>query len=537
MDSLTIDLFEPGMSILHRAGLGGLACSLAALNWPADQWTIDPDGRRLTLRWPDGETGARAFLQGLYQRAFGLTDEGMIHLPGAYNPAGIHPAIQAELQRGLSLTILQFGPNRKARGKTLKVVSYEVDGKPLTVEHQELVSYTHREAWRDLVTPKGTLRDVAPISGTIAPGFVQRHAVHAATTLEQPPGHVIALHFALVGTVSLPIGRSGRGVLIVPDVKDLNRFLLARPTLTPAKAVDCQIVSPADAALQAQVRLRGTEIGLDAGADHCLAALFSSSTWNPNQKARAAVLEVDPNTAELDLYAATMNIPALQPRVIEAPPEKKGDPPRRFWAGGIVRALIAENLAHHEPWFKNFRSLVVGPDGKDDEQRVRQLNFEKEGLRTMVEKQMNDYPAEQKLVRSIHEAMRWRFVAIRGEVKYDPATGANQNAYFNRRDRQLQEWRLALSGAKTPDDLRKALGDLWSRSLFAPSAPADWQKTRFNPVLRESWAELLPILCDDDRWQLNRDLALLALASYAPAKKEDEDEDENETISPSASSE
>ena len=41
------------------------------------------------------------------------------------------------------------------------------------------------------------------------------------------------------------------------------------------------------------------------------------------------------------------------------------------------------------------------------------------------------------------------------------------------------------------------------------------------PTLMESWQTLLPVLCDERRWQLNRDLALLALASYkSPRKKE-----------------
>src|SRR5262249_14518791 len=153
----------------------------------------------------------------LYSESFRL-DDGMIDLPGAYGRNGIERLIKAELQRGMSLTILQFGPNRKAASKKPKVETYEVD-RAITVEDQDLIDYTHRCARRDLITPKGTLRDVAPISGTIAPGFVQRHVAHGATTLEQPPGHVMALHFALVGTLSLPISRTNKGVLIVPEVQ------------------------------------------------------------------------------------------------------------------------------------------------------------------------------------------------------------------------------------------------------------------------------------------------------------------------------
>ncbi len=498
MDTLTIDLFDSGMGPLHRAGLGGLACTLTRLDWPDSEWSLDDDGRRLTLDWPGGPEGAKPFFERLYDQAFSL-DNGMIHLPGAYGNMEVTPSIKAELQRGMSLTILQFGPNRKARSKTLKALTFDVDQHLITVEHQDLMDYTHRGAWKDLVTPKGTLREMASIPGTIAPGFVQRHVAHTTTTIEQPPGHAIALHFALVGTLSLPIGR-GRGVLIVPDVQDLHDFVSRRPLLNPVEARDCQVVNPADAALQAQVRLRATGAGLTANVERCLAILFSSTMWNPNQKARAAVLDVEPSSSELDLYQDVMALQALKPRIIEAKPEKKGDPPRKFWAGGIVRALIAENVASRRPWYANFRSLVVGPEGKTDEQRVRQLHFEREGLMKMVERRWEDR-GEETLVRAIHQAMSQCFGKIWEESKNDTTT------FQNRYDRQMERWRLAFAHAKTADDVRGALSDIWGRAGQVP-------------LLMESWRDLLPILCDEAQWPLNRDLALLALASYkSPRKK------------------
>lgn len=92
---------------------------------------------------------------------------------------------------------------------------------------------------------------------------------------------------------------------------------------------------------------------------------------------------------------------------------------------------------------------------------------------------------------------------------WEEVTG-NQTVFNNRKERQMQRWRLAFAGAKTADDFRKALTDLWSRSGS-------------NPVLKSSWREVLPLICDEDRWRLARDLALLALASYerpATAPKE-----------------
>lgn len=503
MDSLTIDLFDRGMGSLHRAGLGGLACTLTRLNWPKNEWEIDQEGRALTLRWDEAE-GAGSFLERLYRRAFDL-DGGMIHLPGAYGAQGVGPEIKCALQRGMSLTILQFGPNRKARSKAPKVIQYDVDGHKFTTEHQDLTDYTHRAAWRDLVTPNGSLLPSSKIAGTIAPGFVQRHVAHASTTIEQPPGHAVALHFALVGTLSLPVGGS-TGVLLIPDVTNLRDFVRRRALLNPEQARDCQVSGAADAALQAQVRLRAAEAGLGLHVERCLAILFSSTMWNPNQKGRISVLDVNPRSSELDLFANAMGISALKPRVVEVKGEKKGEPPRKFWAGGVVRALIAENLAHHRPWFLNFRKLVVGSDGKDDAQQVRQLSFEREGLQQMIGQRWEDR-GEETLVRAIHQAMSQCFGKIWEEA------GGDSTTFQNRRERQMERWRLAFAHAKTADDVRGGLSEIWGRAGQVP-------------VLMEFWRDLLPVLCNQERWQLNRDLALLALASYKSSWKKEADEPE-----------
>jgi CRISPR-associated protein Cas8a1/Csx13 len=514
MDSLTIDLFEPGMSALHRAGLGGLACTL---NWieTTEQPIQRPpgagifDNRRITLRWGGGPEGARAFFEQLYRLAFDIRD-GLIHLPGCYWPRDIKPEVKAELQQGMSLTILQFGPNRKARSKTPEVKTYDVDGQSMTIQHQYLTDYTHRSAWETLVTSKGTLRPNVAISGTIAPGFVQRHVVHSSSTIEQPPGLAVALHFALVGTLSLAIGRK-TGVMVVPDVQDLKEFARRRYQLNPGTTKGCQVSSPADAALQAQLRLRAAGAGQTLRLDRCLAVLFETEAWNPNQKTRSSVLDVDPDSRDLDLFEEAMKIQELQPRLAFAKPERKGEPPRPFWSRGVVRPLVAENLARHDPWYRNFRSLIVSSDGSTDEDRVRLLGFETKGLQTMIKKTPWHDQGERVFVESVHEAMRSRFAAI-GEETDDPVT------FSNRVDRQRQRWRLKFAGAKTPDDLRAALADLWSRSDY-------------NPTLREGWRTVLPLICDEDRWQLTRDLVLLGLASYKKPEKSGE-AGETEAVAP-----
>ena len=260
-------------------------------------------------------------------------------------------------------------------------------------------------------------------------------------------------------------------------------------------------MSPADAALQAQVRLRAAEAGAVARVGQCLAVLFSSTAWNPNQKARAAVLDVGPTESGLELFEETLAIPSLKARLVEAKPEKKGSQPKKFWAGGIVRALIAENLAHHRPWFMNFRGLIVGSDGKTDEQRVRLLSFEKEGLRAMIDRPWEDR-GEETLVCAIHQAMSQCFGKMWDDSKQQ------ENTFNGRYDRQMlrgaSRWRMR----KTP-------------TTSAAPCPIFGVRADRCPCSKNRGRSSLPVLCDDSRWQLNRDLALLALASYKGKDKKE----------------
>src|SRR5437773_12186257 len=98
-DQMTMRLFGPGMSLLHRAGLGGLACTLKAMErdyeagrlskskLPAPfidavpPWNIDADS--LTLRFGKSEN-AREYLRKLFAFAFSIRKDGLIILPGQH---------------------------------------------------------------------------------------------------------------------------------------------------------------------------------------------------------------------------------------------------------------------------------------------------------------------------------------------------------------------------------------------------------------------------------------------------------------------
>ena len=100
-DHLTMRLFAPGMSLLHRAGLGGLACTLKAMEteFPSGSppWEIEPQS--VTLRFGKPEKAGR-YLKQLFEFAFDIRKDGLIRLPGQYagEPSA---AVLADLQAGL----------------------------------------------------------------------------------------------------------------------------------------------------------------------------------------------------------------------------------------------------------------------------------------------------------------------------------------------------------------------------------------------------------------------------------------------------
>jgi CRISPR-associated endonuclease/helicase Cas3 len=523
-DRLRMELFAPGMTALHRAGLGGLACTLRHIEraweqgaladeeapggpWPDGRPPWEIDGRSVLLLF-GGPERAREYLRRLFALAFGLRD-GLIYLPGQYAPPAPGVAVRADLQLGLTLTFLQ---HNKARGlaKEPQAAQYdpEGDGVPgVTVEYRTCSSYAHQVGWKDLTSERtGCLvSDPGRVSGPLLPGAVVRHvAFDADTRAEDPPGLLLPLYFALVGALALPVSRRV-AALIVPEVDDLLYFAEARPLMTPTSARECQIAGAADGALQAQVRLRARQQARAHALPGCLATTFMPTAWASKQKSRVATLSVPPgDDLRLDRFAKALAL--LPPRVVTrtvegggGPRGRKGVPTRAeaFRADSGVRPLVAENLALGRPWYAGFVRLMTALDANGRPLRDR-LRFERKGLHAMTATEnpsMWDHDREAALVRAVHEALRCRYGQIAGENKGNPVAMKKRfGAEYDRR-------RLAFAGAKTADQFRNALCDLFSRAGN-------------NRVLRECWADVLPLLADR-QWQLARDLALLALASYS----------------------
>ncbi|MBA2227425.1 MAG: type I-MYXAN CRISPR-associated Cas8a1/Cmx1 [Thermogemmata sp.] len=551
-DDLILHLFAPGMSLMHRAGLGGLACTLDVLRQRYDkglltdaevrplildgqpQWDIEE--QQITLRFGTPEN-AGAYLQKLFQFAFQITPEGLIYLPGQHGDTQPSLAVLADLQAGLLLTFLQHGGTRDL-AKDESTVQYDpgdVDNvHALPVTYKKCSGYKHQSLWKELVDTKGRLKQTpVDLDGPVYPGAVVRHQAWGdLTKLKDPPERALPLYFAMVGCLSLLVNR-GLGVLLIPEVENLRDFLDVRPLITPRNARQTLVAGAADAALQAQVRVWSSQIiRRSGGSIPAIDAMTLAPTpWSTQQKSRVNTLHV-PRLADRDLQRYERALACLPLRVMvpaDSTPDGKSTRKRKtakaeqpgavpppspvYRQESVVRPHVAENLALGRPWYAGFIKFYTRKNPATDKPYLEQLRYEKGGLHAMIaEPKMWDEEGERRLVEAVHEAIRRTFGRIHRET--DGEGKSPSQATKNRWDKFREELRLRLAGAKTANDARHALCDLFSRAGYVQ-------------VLSEHWRDILPKLADD-RWQLTRDLALLALASYTG--REDEKADAPEIV-------
>ncbi len=536
-DHLTMRLFAPGMSALHRAGLGGLACTLKAMERQYEEGRLaksklpapfvdgtppwDIDEQSITLRFGKPEK-ASAYLQHLFEFAFAIRKDGLIELPGQHLSEPITPVL-ADLQRGLTLTILQFGRSRML-AKEASTVTYDPEGAGIPgviVEYRKCSSFKHQKGWREFADGNGSLATQSlTIDGIISPGSMVRHvAFTSSTTAADQPERMLSLYFALVGCLALPVNR-GVAVLLVPEVDDLLGFACDRPWMTPVTARQAQVTNAADAALQAQVRTRAKKQMRGTAIPGCYAMTFAPTPWASQQKSRVATVHIPAgDDKRLDRFERALALLPLR-IVTRLVKETKGrgkqkavvERPESFRAESVIRPLIAENLALDRPWYAEFTRLMTKTNPATNKPYRNQLSFERKGLHDMIsDSTMWDQEGESLVVQAVHEAMRQSLGRIRQDTDGQNAKRLSQ-ATKNRWDRFREKLRLDLAGAKTPSQLRFVLSDLFSRGGS-------------NSVLRKAWDKVLPVIRSD--WQLARDLGLLALASYAGCGENDPDSDDN----------
>lgn len=488
---LRIELGSPGMTALHKVGLAGLWMTLeyferGGIQLPGS-WERHSHG--VVLRW--GAEGPGPFIEQLVQESFRIDAHGLIWLT-ALGPPEDHLAGAIMLHEAMLSTFLQHGRSRGADPANHPGGSVadprEEEPQPLP-PFQRVFWYKHQRAADDLLGAEGRLLP-RPVAGWLYPGGVVRHSAYERqSALVEPPERWLALLFAPVGAIFFRIQYRGEGVrpqfaLVLPEIADLEAYAALRRFLMAQKTPLLTVSGTSEAGwrLLAQARLRGYLSAIDASA--CRVMAFGNVPWSSQQKTRVEVFPIPhASRAALDVYQAAWG--CLGPRWVQSrEPEAT---PYLYVSPALDR--VARNLTAGQPWYAGFSQLMTEPSS-----RKALMIHDRGGLHAMIRETLAPHQPERIFVETCHEAWRRNLGRLSERAKQERLDFPTLAA------REQERLRSSLVRCKNAAALRETVMDFWSRS-----GPL--------PTLQEHWAEMLPFFTPE-RWQLARDLALLALASY-----------------------
>ncbi len=550
--SLRIGLFDPGMTALHRVGLAGLWLTLhaiereqpelqQALNALGGTWKLSPHA--VQLSWSgDG----KAFFDRLIKESFRLTPDGRFWFLGLGHPDS-HQDLGTTLQAAVLDTFLQHGRTRqadppKAPGGSLVL---DVDDRALPFRYRRVSAYAHQQAAREFRFDRPNA-----IVGWLLPGGMVRHtAFSSATELVEEPGPWLSLLYASVGAIYFRIRRLTRGIrpqfcLVVPELDNLEAYERARRLFLTTPVRNLVVAGAADAGLRVLAELEAADLLSTMTVARCHVIAFGIAPWSKQQRTRMdrfVVESADPG--RLQLYRVAVQ---LLPPLVRLPDgnnaadvtggaggaggrRRRGGGRRRagvaagatdaeeaeeteeevqtgvLWEISPVLDLMARNLASGQPWWRNITNAIRTKDTWKQWQSYERTLAQRQPRATrtspigvaavVVQPNAFEEPAHAAIVRACQEAWRRRLGALSARAR------ERGERFQDLAERERERLRIAFAHCKNADSLRAALVDFWSRA-----GPI--------PTLQERWRELLPYL-GPERWQLTRDLALLALVSYA----------------------
>ncbi|MGP8051968.1 MAG: type I-MYXAN CRISPR-associated Cas8a1/Cmx1 [Desulfobaccales bacterium] len=488
--SLTLKLFDPGMTHLHRVGLAGLYMTLQRLD-PAKYaevggWDLKPQS--VELHWT---RNPRDLLAPIIEKSFGISQEGIIQF-SAHTSSSMGDLNKLMLHRAILRTYLQFRTTRKLAAHE-RGLTFEFDTQPVVESIKPILNYQNQSAPQHLFAKNGDFKNEIKLPTGLFPGGVVRHWKHGDhTALTADPGKFLSLLYAPIGSLYFLISHKDRdgkydkrkgAALVLPHLNNLAIYAINYSKYLASPVQRLFVDGLGDAGLMALTILNlarpdGLIDSLEINS--CTIVTLGTVSWASQQKTRTGLKQVRSlNTTMLNFFDLAWRTLRNRPYITENGNLIVGTSP--------VRGLLADNIAAGLPWYQGFYQLMIS------QKSARQISFEREGVHTMVEQAEWPEEADQLLVKAMHQALRNRYGALAQRAKERGETPAF--------DREFERIRTSLMRSKNASTLRAELADIFARGGL-------------NQTLQEHWPKLLPLFTGSD-WQRARDLALLALASYA----------------------
>ena len=530
---IEISLSDPGMTLLHRAGVAGLYMTLKALakRYPTLKsrqrnlkWTLTKNS--ISLYWKGNDYEA---LDWLFSESFQIDSDGLISLTGLQ-----FPSIESQLaiHIGMKNTFLQHNQFFKSAGDASK--NLIIDNLEVAIDYKKAKFYAHQNyaeqlcsieklKWKrvfsqfkffvlqrytliaflfmfDIRQGENIQQDTIGIKGWLYPGAAVKHyAYEKETQFTETIEKAIALLYAPVACLYFVTPKSrlhdtkSQYYLVIPEISDLEVYSKQRKKLNNWHYQQFQASGYSDAAFRLLTQQAVLQTLQQNNIKRCQVITFGQTPWTGFQKIRKNVEIVEINDRIIENYRLCDRY--FKNRVVEW---EKGN----FIATSIIRELITENLARGFPWWHNFTHAVRS------KKLFKFVSYEKKGLQAMVKNAQWNEQAQILFVRACHQAL----LQIYGKLY-----GRGKEGEYVQVERENERIRSGLIRCQNSEDFRHFMtANFWSLAGNIS-------------ILADYWEELMPLTTRPDNWKLARDLALLSLASYKSKKRKQANENSTST--------
>ena len=386
---IEISLSDPGMTMLHRAGVAGLYMTLKALTkrYPTlksrkgnFKWVLTKNTIRLYWKGNDYEA-----LDWLFTESFQISSDGLIALTGLQSPSW---SSQLAIHVGIKNTFLQHNQFFKSAGDATEYLT--IDNLEVALDYKTVNSYAHQN-YAEQLCPIETLnfkrifhklrlfilinhtllgilfildikqgsnlqQKTVGITGWLYPGATVKHyAYKKETQFTETIERAIALLYAPVACLYFIAPKSylhdtkTQYCLAVPAITDLEIYARQRQKLNNWNFQQFYAAGYSDAGFRLLTQEATLRIIQQNNLKRCQVITFGQTKWSNVQKIRKSVEVVEINDQIIQNYR-------LCDRYFNNRVEKRKD--GNFVAASIFRELITENLARGFPWWHNLALAV-----------------------------------------------------------------------------------------------------------------------------------------------------------------------------------
>lgn len=513
MAELKLSLSNPGMSDLHKVGLGGLYMTLQSLDQKKKkiaglEYTLDTTS--VILNFDDKKLGKA--LEELIKYSFQIDKTGFFYFP-ALELNGVQ-TIENKLisHKAIINSFYQHGSHRTKENIQLNL-SKETEI-PYIVENFPKVSwYVVQDIVKDLLNAKtGLFKNEIDIIGWMYLGGSVKHSALNDTKLSEKIETAFLLLYSCIGCIYLSIKvfneqlrKKVRACVVIPSISNLESFSKNRSKVAQLKELRITMAGLSEASLFLAQEFYMSQNTLGTKSSFTTVIGVGDTKWNTQQKSKTSLkkYKID-NKDIIDNYKIITTI--LKPRyqILKEEKDKKGKikiPERSYISIPISKELFCDNLTSGKSFYEGFHRLVIPTKDKSGKLMYR-IKFEQKELNEVVEKINYDHEGEKIFIKVCHTAWKHRL----GKLGTDSKKSGG-GSFKNLVDRDFERLRVSLSKSKNLESFRETITDFWSRAGNIPELRDGWDKIMF--------------LLEPDHWKKGRDLALLALVSYRPEKKEE----------------